>query len=337
MGQRLLVFLGLLVGMSAPAFAGERSFWLHASLGLFTQRNYFGADYPGTSMPTEHEIGEAARVLTGTGINRLYLIYHREVSLEDGRRLFRMWQKACSDRVELVPALVLRMYDRQQTEIFNETELVELAEFFRQELNPERIAVYDIAPNRDLKKPLRSLGALFPSGVIRLGLQPEEGLESPFKQGVADTWSALCHGKRHEEDWNQPGFGAESLRRWVLARNTVSPVPIAWNLVTVAWDYAATPRGGYPGYDDAKKNAPLPEGRNRRAVRLIRETADARALRGFSSDLYILQENSRSVGHDGRKGSFYECLKRGEEYRGYYGKPFQEIVELFQEMSRSGE
>ena len=30
----------------------ERSYWVHASLGLFTQRGYFGNGYPATEPPT---------------------------------------------------------------------------------------------------------------------------------------------------------------------------------------------------------------------------------------------------------------------------------------------
>ena len=38
----------------------------------------------------------------------------------------------------------------------------------------------------------------------------------------------------------------------------------------MAWDYAATERGAYPGYDDAAKNMPLPAGRKAILDRLLR-------------------------------------------------------------------
>ena len=63
-----------------------------------------------------------------------------------------------------------------------------------------------------------------------------------------------------------------------------------------------------------------------------RDTAAPDALRGFSSDLYILHENSRTAAHDGRAGSFYECLKRGEDYRGVYGAPLHEIAAIYTEL-----
>lgn len=315
-----------------PAPRLERSFWIHASLGLLTQRNYFGPDFPATAMPDEGQVENAARLLTTTcAASRLYLVYHREVSIEDARTLFRWWRRACPRAVEIVPALVLRMYDREMTRVFAAGELAEFAEFLHDTINRRHLAVYDIAARRDLGEEVEVLARAFPAGLIRLGIQPGEALETPFIAGVADTWSAMCHGRRNAEDWLRPGFGAGTLREWVRARNPGSG-PIAWNLVTVAWDYNSTERGGYPGYDDAEKNMPLPEGRNRAAMQLIREVAESARLAGFSSDLCILQENSRSAGHDGRTGSFYECLKRGEDYEGYYGGPFREIAVLFTEL-----
>lgn len=327
--RRLASLFAALVLLAAPASAEmERSFWLHASLGVFTQRNYFGPDFPATAMPEQQQVESAARVLCGYGANRLYLIYHRELPSEDARRLFAWWRAACPREVEIVPALVLRMYDREQTPVFAADDLTALAQFFHDEINAEHFAVYDIAPKRDLSAVLPTLTKVFPRGLIRLGLQPDESLQPPFASAVMDTWSAFCHGARNAEDWQQPGFGAETLRKWVLARND-PPQPITWDLICVAWDYKATQRGGFPGYDDAEKNMPLPAGRNRLAAQLIRDTAAPAALRGFSSDLYILHENSRTAAHDGREGSFYECLKRGEDYRGFYGAPLREIAAIY--------
>jgi len=101
----------------------------------------------------------------------------------------------------------------------------------------------------------------------------------------------------------------------------------------VAWDYRATERGGYPGYDDADKNMPLPEGRNRLATTLIRNTAFVPWLRGFSCDLYILNENSRTDRHDGKSGAFYASLKQGKPYSGYFAAPFKEITQIYREMA----
>ncbi|HEU4751583.1 MAG TPA: hypothetical protein VFU47_00665, partial [Armatimonadota bacterium] len=229
-------------------------------------------------------------------------------------------------------ALVPRMYDRPGTPVFTPEETRELGRFFREKVHAKRAAVYDVYPDRDPGAALRVLAELFPEGLIRLGQQPEEAVRPEFTRVVQDTWSGFCHGRRNEEDWLRPGFGAEALRKWVRARNG-GKTPVVWNLIAVAWDYRATERGGYPGYDDAEKNMPLPAGRNRLGVRLIRELARAEVLGGFSSDLYILHENSRADAHDGKERSFYASLKKGEEYRGYYAGPLREIRALYRELA----
>lgn len=321
-----------MVALPVVSHGQERSFWLHASLGLLTQRNYFGPDYPPTSLPSRDEVHHAADFLTKScAANRLYLIYHRELPPAEARTLFQWWREACPQEVELVPALVLRMYDKPATPVFAKAELESLAKFFCDDIRARQMAIYDIASKRDQGESLPVLARLFPHGLIRIGLQPDETLDSTFAAGVADTWSGMCHGHRNREDWQQPGFGASTLKQWVEARNGGAH-PITWNLVCVAWDYSVTERGAYPGYDDAERNMPLPEGRNRLAMELMRKVATPSKLGGFSSDLYILHENSRSAAHDGRKGALYECLKRGEDYRGYYGPAFQEVVTLFKEM-----
>ena len=306
----------------------ERSFWLHASLASTTLRGYWGPAYPESSSPTETEIRNAAKLLTGPyAANRLYLIYHQESSLANAEQVFRWWRAHCPAEVQLVPTLVLRMYDKQQSPVFTPDELRRLVEFFKTTINASQIAVYDVYPNRDQGESLKVLAEQYRRELIRVGIQPEEKIEPPFVAAVQDTWSGFCHGKTNA-DWRDKGFGAETLRRWVDARNQQSN-RIVWDLIVVAWDYSGTKRGGYPGYDDAAKNMPLPAGRNRLAAELILKTASTGRLGGFSSDFVILQANSQHQAHDGAKSSFYETLKRGEEYRGYYAQPFQEVVAIF--------
>ncbi len=74
---------------------------------------------------------------------------------------------------------------------------------------------------------------------------------------------------------------------------------------------------------------PLPAGRNLLAANEILKQAKPNRFAGFSSDLFILQINSQSKSHDGLDGSFYETLRRGEIYRGYYSVPFQEVTKIF--------
>jgi hypothetical protein len=322
---------GLSLASGAP-LSTERSYWLHASLGLFTQKNYFGPGYPATTAPTTEEIRNAVEWLTGTGgANRLYLIFHREIPDEEALRVFRDWRAATPEAVEVIPALVTRMYDAGMTPVFTSGELEAFVVRLRGILPAPWIAVYDIAAKRDHSPFVDILSKHYTGGLVRLGLQPGEPLAPPYRSAVQDTWSAFCHGADTERDWRQPGFGAETLRRWVAERNG-GDTPVAWDLITVAWDYSATERGGFPGYDDAEKNDPLPAGRNRAALDLICDVADPRVLAGFSSDLYILHENSRSAPHDGKEGSFYECLKRGEDYAGHYAVPLREIAAIYREI-----
>jgi hypothetical protein len=324
---------------SLPTFAAdgslaklERSYWLHASLASLPQRGYWGLDFQLAARPTEKEIQNAARLLTNDyAANRLYLIYHNELPPANAEQVFALWRKHCPPEAEIVPTLVLRAYDKQKSTVFSADELKRLAGFFKRAINPARIAIYDVYANRDQSGGLATLSREFPGGIIRVGVQPDETIAPPFVAAVQDTWSAFCHGKTHD-DWRQPGFGAQTLRRWVEKRNA-GRQPVAWDLVVVAWDYAATKRGEYPGYDDARKNMPLPAGRNALAAREILRSAKRNVLVGFSSDLFILHVNSRSEPHDGPSGAFYETLKRGEVYRGYYTAPFNEVTGFFRSLT----
>ncbi len=337
--KRLLVLL-VLLGHAAvaepasqhPVAKLERSFWLNASLAS-PQLGYWGLEFPAVTRPTDKQIANAARVLcVPSGPNRLYLIYHHEMPVEDACAVFRAWRKACPPAVELVPTLLLRMYDKGAAEVLTSEEMAVLAAFFKKEINPRRAAVYDVLPKREQGAGLAVLGREFPEGLVRVGLQPGEALLPPFTAAVEDTWSGLCHGLG-KEDWRAPGFGRDTLRKWVAERNS-GPAPIVYDLIVVAWDYAHTKRGEYPGYDDANKNLPLPAGRNPLAATEILAAARPGRLAGFSSDLLILQLNSASTPHDGRRGSFYETLKAGQPYTGFYAAPWREVLGIFQALSQ---
>jgi hypothetical protein len=307
----------------------ERSYWLHASLGQRTVANYWFAAEPVTEPPTRAQIAHAARLLVGPyGANRLYLIYHKEIPAERAREVFKIWRDVTPPEVELVPALVLRMYDKDNTLVFDEAEIAAWAEFFKAHVHPKRMAVYDVYTRPDQGPGPAILSERFPGGLIHVGQQPATRVEPPFSAAVQDTWSGMCHGTRNEEDWLQPGFGAETLRAWVEERNACSH-PIAWNLVAVAWDYEPTERGGFPGYDDARKNMPLPADRNRLAANLILDTARPEVMAGFSADLFIIHANSRVKERDGDADAFYATLREGRPYRGYFAEPVDEIAALF--------
>lgn len=162
----------------------ERSYWLHATLGASVQRGYWGADYPVTRVPTDAEVRNAARMLTGSyGANRLYLIYHREVPIADFLRVLAAWRKECPRAVELVPTLVLRMYDAATTPVFSPTELDELCQGMRHLLGRHAGAVYDVLPNRSQGEGLEILARRYAGQLQRVGLQPGEALRAVYGSG----------------------------------------------------------------------------------------------------------------------------------------------------------
>lgn len=311
----------------------ERSFWLHASLAPVAQKGYWGSAFPASAAATDQDIQNAAKLLAGPyAANRLYLIYHHEIPLEQAERTFASWRRHCPATVQVVPTLLLRMYDQGRSAVFTPEELRRLVAFFKRKLPADQMAVYDVYAQRDQGESLTYLAGEYPKGLIRVGIQPNEKIRPPFVAAVQDTWSGFCHGKTNA-DWQDHGFGAETLRRWVQDRNREQG-RVVWDLVVVAWDYSVTERGGYPGYDEATKNRPLPAGRNQLAAEEILRTAWG--LGGFSSDLLILQANSENQAHDGRQASFYETLKCGAVYQGYYGAPFQEVVAIFKTLKEGG-
>lgn len=316
---------------SAPARGArfeERSYWLHASLGASVQEGYWGTGFPVGPAPEPEAVRQAARLLVETyHANRLYLIYHHELPPERLAPVFAAWREAVPERVTLVPTLVLRRYDREGSPVFEREALARTTAMLRDTLGAWQAGVYDVYAGRDQGPALAALAAAFPDGLIRVGLQPGEPLGPPYVAAVQDTWSGLCWGATHD-DWRAAGRGADTLRGWVAERNGGGR-PIAWDLVTVAWDYTATAHGDYPGYDDAARNLPLPAGRNRLAAELIRDVAAPTEFGGFSSDLFILHVNSQHPNRDGPTRAFYECLKRGERYAGYFATPLNEIAEIY--------
>jgi hypothetical protein len=223
------------------------------------------------------------------------------------------------------------MYDSTAAEVFPAEDLATLTKFLKAEINPHRIAVYDVLPKRDQGPGLLALSREFPNGLLRVGLQPGEPLAAPFTGAVEDTWSGFCHGLTND-DWRDRGFGRDTLRRWVAERNA-EPAAIAYDLIVVAWDYSNTKRGEYPGYDDAHKNLPLPANRNFLGANDILAQAQPDRLAGFSSDLLILELNSETPQHDGPHKSFYETLKTGQPYDGFYAAPWREVCQILHALS----
>jgi len=337
---RRLALLACAALCSAPVWAGqgswspselkrqERSYWLHATLSTRSIRGYWAPATPLGPVPSEQEVRDAARLLSGHyGANRLYLMYHREVLPADAIQVFGWWRRHLPADVEIIPTFVLVGYDRARTPVFGPIELRSICRSMKQAVNASRAAVYDVEPLRDASPLLDVMRQEYLDGLLRVGIQPSEKLGPPFAGAVQDTWSGMCHG-RTNEDWLSPGFGADTLKQWVTQRNG-SALPVAWDLVAVAWDYLPTERGEYPGYDDAAKNMPLPDGRNALAARLMMQAARRELFAGFSSDLFIVEANSKHPAQDGPDASFYECLRRGQVYRGRYARPLEETAGLY--------
>jgi len=327
----LFVLLGpcrISLGAEQNLASLERSFWVHASLADVPARGYWGTDFPGSNRPTEKDVQNAAKMFAGVyAANKLYLVYHREISIGEAEETFRFWRQYCPKDVQIVPTLVLKMYDKSQTQVFSDEELRELVEFFKHTINADHLAIFDVYENRDQGLSLKYLCEQYPKGLVRVGIQPSEIVKRPFVSAVQDTWNGFCHGKT-EKEWREPNCGANLLRQWVEDRNQ-ERVRVAWDLIVVAWDYSVNDRGSYPGYDDASKNMPLPAKRNTLALEEIMKTAHADCLNGFSSDLLIFQANSINQARDGVDASFYRSLKKGEAYHGYFAAPFQEIVTIY--------
>jgi len=329
-----MLLLALAVGAAAELSQGdlkhlERSFWVHASLASAPQLGYYGTNRLSSRVPLETEIRHAARVFTEDyGANRLYLIYHKEISIADAERVFEIWREVCPAETDLVPALLLRAYDEAESQVFSRVELRQLSGFFKTEVNPARIAVLDLKAHRSQGSGLKILAEEYNGGLIRLGLQPDEQLEAPFTAGVEDTWAAFSQGTSNE-DWQKRGSGLETLRNLVQARNNHQSLPVAWNLIVVAGDYSAAATDGHPQTANVEKNAPLPSGRSSIGALAILRQAQGRSCSGFSCDLHRMQTSSQTLTHDGSGYSFYEMLKRGQVYVGYYARPFYEVVKIY--------
>ncbi|MGC8863598.1 MAG: hypothetical protein ACP5R5_12595, partial [Armatimonadota bacterium] len=153
----------------------ERSYWLHASLGASLIKGYWAKDAPVGPLPTAKEIRNACNLLVEHyGTNRLYLVYHNEITPSEFGGLLKLWRKVCPGTVQLVPTLVLRRYDKQQAEVFSATEISEVCAAIKSVLRPQVVAVYDVVSNRDQGAALDVLAREFRGKSIHVGIQPDE-------------------------------------------------------------------------------------------------------------------------------------------------------------------
>jgi hypothetical protein len=66
--------------------------------------------------------------------------------------------------VEVVPALLLRMYDKAAEPVFSSAELEALLAFFKTEVNPRHVALYEVLPRRDQGAGLAQMARPSPRG-----------------------------------------------------------------------------------------------------------------------------------------------------------------------------
>lgn len=312
----------------------ERSFSVHASLAALPQNGNWNTNFASLEPPTETQIHNAARLLTQDySANRLYLVYQKEIPLVEAERVFQTWREACPPEIELVPALVLNGGSTNQPEFFSSLEIRWLSDFFKHQVNPDHIAVFCSGQVGSHELALKILSTNFGTGLVRLDLQPDEMLQAPFGGAIAQTGGALCSAESNEK-WQQDGSGLGRLRKWIEARNGQSKT-VAWSLVVVGCDHSKSQNDAWFGHSDPERNAAIASGRNGIVVSELLERAKTASFRGFSTDLHAMQLSSQAVSHDGSGYSFYEMLKRGQPYVGYYARPFLEIVNAYGSL-RSG-
>lgn len=105
--KRLPLFVLLVTGRAGwsaekghDLLSVERSSWLHTSLATKSQKGYWGPNFPASPSPTETDIRNAAKLLTDRyAANRLYLVYHREIPLQEAERVFRWWRQYYPEKV----------------------------------------------------------------------------------------------------------------------------------------------------------------------------------------------------------------------------------------------
>lgn len=328
----------------------ELSYWVDIDVRHNNGRGYwFNRDARSEDIaPTEQEVNNAARALAQTYHgNKLYVTYHRQFEIETAKTVLSHWKKYGDQyNMEIVPTVVLETYATPATMNFTDAELVSFAKWCKTNINSKEFGIYDVyvrqssGSRQDLQ--LGYLNENVPIDLVRVGIQPGERLNSYYSSGVQDTWSAECQGNTNEL-WENPRYykgtnkyGRKLLEEWVKARIDENDRKIVWNLIPVAWDYDA-PLDPFsyifPG-DDALINDPPIPGRLVLSKDYIiswhPEGTKNKLFGGLSCDLHILEANSY-----GRPESptFYDKLRSGQPYEGYFAAAVNEVGEVFQSLS----
>ena len=279
------------------------------------------------------------------GANKLYVVYHRQFDPDDAQYVLRMW-KSYGDKkkLKIVPTVVLQSYANPQSMNFTDTEIIDFAKWCMANVNADEFGIYDVytrdaqGSTQDLQ--LQAIKSAIGDKLIRVGLQPGVALNSVYKAGVEDTWTAECQGRTNEL-WENPvyyrghkKYGRILLEEWVNERVNGESRPIVWDMIPVAWDYDIDDELSYdcPGDDQFKNDPPVP-GRidlcHKYIMGCYTGGMDNQKFGGYSCDLHILQANS---GGRGENPSFYEALRTNVAYTGDFAAAMTEIGNLYKSL-----
>lgn len=327
----------------------ELSYWVDIDVRHNNGRGYwFNTDSkPEDHTPTEIEIENASHGLSNKYKgDKLYVTYHRQFEIEQAKQVFLYWKKYGDlYGMEIVPTIVLQSYASPSKLNFSNQELVDLMLWCEAYVNSKEFGIYDVYVRQSVGS-LQDLQLIeirrhSNIGLVRVGVQPGEKMNSYFQSGVQDTWSAECQGNTNDL-WENPRYykgsnkyGRRLLNDWVNERITGESRKIIWNLIPVAWDYDA-PLDPFsyifPG-DDALINDPPIPGRLKLSkdyiVSWYQNGTSNKLFGGFSCDLHILEANSYGKPE---RPSFYEQLRSGKEYNGYFSEAMNEIAEVYSEL-----
>ncbi len=333
-----------------PEYKVELSYWVDCDMLGFHRRGYWYkySDFSSESVPDPTYITKGVKMLAETyKANLLYVFYHRQFEIEKAKEVWKMWKDAAEEnRIRIVPTVLLQDYSNDGGLNFTEEELVSLAKWCREEIS-EEFGIFDVYSRQTAGSPqdrqLKALVSAIGDRLVFVGLQPNVTMNSSFKRGVEDTWTAECQGNTNQL-WSNPSggqmVGKNLLDSWVNQRVKAEKRPITWDLIPVAWDYEETTAKDSYGYvcpgDNALYNDPPIPGRLMLCRDAIKSHYEDGYLSdifgGFSCDLTILHANSSGCQRD--KVNFYKAVRTGKKYEGYFASAIDEIAQVYESVNK---
>ena len=331
----------------------ELSYWVDIDMIGYHRRGYWYtySQHSSEIVPPDSYIENGVKMLVETyKANLLYIFYHRQFEIEAAKKVFLKWKEAAEGyNVKLVPTVLLQDYSNTTTPAnstmnFTDAELIDLAKWFQENFG-EEVGIFDVYTRQsggslqDVQ--LTKLKEAIGDNLVFVGFQPGVNLSQHFKRAVEDTWTAECQGNTNDL-WSNPiggqNVGKKLLDNWVLERVRFESRPITWDLIPVAWDYEETTAKDQYGYvcpgDNALYNDPPIIGRLKLSKDAIFSHYEGgwrnKRLGGLSCDRTSLQANSSGCRKD--KTDFYEAIRVGKVYEGYFASAMNEIAEVYEEV-----